>query len=196
MRQKRPVSLRFLVAFGIAALCGGLAVALHYQTASTVSQASDGFMIGAPPPPPAFFPESFFVIPGVLAGLPLALPGAILGLEWLTQTGLVLGAAVFWYCVGWHVDSARAILRAEKPPAMVRWYLSAVIVICIILLPFAIVAGLNLGVHSCANGANPYWVDLVGYGILMFWITVGSYFGWLRLQARREQKHSFISLEK
>src|SRR5438309_5668404 len=118
----RPISLipmRFVLAIAIAVLCGCLAVALHYEAA--VYPPNDGFMIVAPPPPPASFLEAFLVIPGALAGSPLALPGAILEREWLTQIGLVLGAAVFWYCIGWHIDSARGVLKSEKAPVMVRW---------------------------------------------------------------------------
>ncbi len=189
--------MRFVVALGMAALCGSLAVALHYQNAAIAAQPSDGFMIEAPPPPSPYFPEAFLVIPGALAGSPLALAGAIMEREWLTQVGLVLGAAVFWYCVGWQIDSARGVLKSERAPVMVRWYLSAMIVLSVILLPFGVLAGFSLGVHVCANEVfYPYWADVVGYGILMFWITVGCYFGWQRFRAGRKHKDSLVSLRK
>ncbi len=153
-------------------------------------------MIEAPPPPSPYFPEAFLVIPGALAGSPLALAGAIMEREWLTQIGLVLGAAVFWYCVGWHIDSARGVLKSERAPVIVRWYLSAVIVLSVILLPIDIFAGINLGVHSCANGVPPHWVELVGYGIVTFWVAIGCYFGWQRFRAGREHEDSLVSLRK
>jgi hypothetical protein len=183
-----PIPVRYAAALGAATVCACLAIMLHYQTPGV--QENEGFMIGAPAPPPVYFAEAFLVIPGAVAGLPLAVTGAILEREWLAQTGLVLGATFFWYCVGRHIDSNRGALLSEKAPPIVRWYMSALIGTSVVLFPLSILAGLRLGVHSCANGAYPYWVDLLSYGILMFWITVGTYFGWRRRQARKEQEHS------
>ena len=159
-------------------------MSVHYQ--AVTPPATDGLW-GAPPPPLASFPKAFLEIPGALAGAPLALPGAILGWEWLTQVGLILGACFFWYCVGWQIDGARILVSSESRPAIVRWYLSALTIISFILLPLGILAGINLGIHSCAVGVPPYWVELVGYGISMFWITLGCYFRWLRFQTARAQ---------
>ncbi len=184
MRAIVPIPARRILASGIAALCIWLAISAHYQA---VTQPATEGLWGAPSPPLASFLEAFLVIPGALAGSALALPGAIFDLEWLTQIGLVLGAYFFWYCVGWEIDIARVLAQSESRPAIVRWYLSAVIVVSFILLPIGILAGTNLGIHSCGVGVPPYWVGLIGYGIMMFWITLGCYFGWLRFQTARAQ---------
>jgi hypothetical protein len=131
-------------------------------------------------------------MPGVLAGLPLVILGATFDHEWLTQTGLVLGDAFFWYCIGWQIDCTRGLVQTDERPRIVRWYLSAMTVASIIFLPFDILAGINLGVHSCAVGIPPYWAELVGYGIVTFWITIGCYFGWLRFRDSRKQRYSLI----
>lgn len=188
----QTVPLRRIVPVGIAGLCCWFAAVLHFEAATLAP--SNGLLIGAPPPPTAAFPEAFLVIPGAFAGSPLALTGAIFDIEWLTQTGLIFGACFFWYCVAWHIDSARGILQDKAPPAIARRYLSAMITISVILLPLGILSGLKLGVHSCANGVPPYWVELVDYGMVMLWITIGCYFGWLRYRAARRARESFISL--
>ena len=191
MRTALSIPIRYVAAMAAAAVCACLAISMHNQAPTQQDYA--GIAIEAPPPPITQFAEAFIVIPGVLAGLPLALSGALLGIEWITQIGLILGAAFFWYCVGWHVDSTRDVFRSEKPPAIVRWYLSALMIVSVILLPFGVLVGLNLGVHSCANGVPPYWVELLSYGILMFWVTLGMFFGWLRFRARREQRHPSVA---
>jgi hypothetical protein len=186
MSEERSLPMRYLAAILAAVLSGTLAVVVHYESVELPT--TDGMMIATPPPPAATFPEAFLVIPGVLAGLPLVLTGAILELEWVTQIGLILGAIFFWYCIGWQVDCVGGSLK-PKPPRIVRWYLSALVLLSIVSLPFGVLAGVNLGVHSCASGVPPYWVELVSYGILMFWITIGVYFGWMRFQARKAEKH-------
>jgi hypothetical protein len=186
VRKVWTIPIRYVAALTAAGVCACLAIAIHAQP--PMQPDYQGFEIGAPPPPITQFAEAFLVIPGVLAGLPVALTGAVLGIEWITQLGLVLGAAFFWYCVGWHVDSIRDPSSSESPPAIVRWYLSALMILSIVLLPFGVLVGLKLGVHSCANGVPPYWVELLSYGISMFWITLGPFFGWLHLRERREQK--------
>jgi hypothetical protein len=188
----RPIPVRRAVTFGITSICGWLAAVVHFQSVSYL--ASDLLWV-APSPPIASFPEGFLVMPGLLAGLPLVILGATLDQEWLTQTGLVLGAGFFWYCIGWQIDSTRGLVHDNETPRFVRWYLSALIVVSIILLPFDVLAGINLGVHSCANGVPPYWVELVSYGIVTFWITIGCYFGWLRFRDARKQRYSLISLK-
>lgn len=192
MRPIEPIPVRRAMAFGITAFCAWLAAIVHFQSVSYL--ASDLLWV-APPPPIASFPEGFLVMPGVLAGLPLVILGATLDQELLTQTGLVLGAGFFWYCIGWQIDSTRGLVEGDQRPLIVRWYLSALTVVSIILLPFDILAGINLGVHSCANGVPPYWVELVGYGIVTFWITIGCYFGWLRFRNARKQGYPLISLK-
>lgn len=191
MKPSQPIPVRHVAAFGITTLCGWLAALVHIQA---VSYPTSEPLLIAPPPPAASFPQAFLVMPGVLAGSPLALLGAIFEREWLMQTGLVLGSGFFWYCVGWRVDSARGILTAEKAPVIVRWYLSALIMVSIILLPFGIIAGLRLGIHSCAVGVPPYWVELVGYGMVMFWVTLGCFFGWQRYRSGRNRNDSVLSL--
>jgi hypothetical protein len=146
-------------------------------------------MIGTPPPPLAVFPEAFLAVPGVLASLPVTLAGMILDLDWLSHLGLVLGAVFFWYCAGWCVDSAH--LDEGSVPLVVRWYLKAVIVLSVILFPLFVLGGLNLGVHSCMDGVPPYWVEVVSYGILMFWITIGSYFAWRGFRAAKASSSTF-----
>jgi len=188
----QPIPTRHVLAFGILGICGWLAVLLHFQS---VSYLEGDLLWVAPPPPIASFPEGFLVMPGVLAGLPLIALGATLNHEWLTQAGLVLGAAFFWYCIGWQLDCMRGLVRTDERPRIVRWYLSALIVVGIILLPFDILAGINLGVHSCAVGIPPHWAELLGYAIVTFWITIGCYFGWLRFRDSRKQRYSLISLK-
>jgi len=135
-----------------------------------------------PPPPPSFFVEGFLVTPGILAGCPFILAGLLFGVDWLTQLGLILGAAVFWYCAGWQLDAAQTNVRSDDPPTLVRWYLMGVRVLSLIVLPFGLLAGFNLGVHYCANGVPPYWVELLSYAVLMVWVTLGTFFTWLRFK--------------
>lgn len=192
MRPIEPTPVRRALGFGITAICGWLAALVHFQS---VSYLASSLLWVAPPPPIASFPEGFLVMPGVLAGLPLVVLGATCDHEWLTQTGLVLGAGFFWYCVGWKIDVTRGLVQTEDEPIIVRWYLLALIGVSIILLPFDILAGINLGVHSCANGIPPYWAELVGYGIVTFWIAMGCYFGWLRFRDARKQRYFLTSLK-
>jgi len=152
-------------------------------------------MFGAPPPPIVYFAEAVLVMPGAVAGSPFALTGAILEIEWLAQFGLVLGAAFFWYCVGWHIDRARNIVQYDKAPAVVRFYLSALVVLSFLLFPVGLLAGIRLGVHSCGTGVPPYWAEVLGYGIMMTWISVGTFFGWRSFRDRiaRRQPSTFLS---
>jgi hypothetical protein len=125
-------------------------------------------MFETPPPPTAYFPETFLALPGILAGLPLVVAGVAWNRDWLVEAGLIIGAVFFWYCVGWKIDAARAVITEEKLPMMVRWHLTGLILLAIVLLPLGLVVGLGLGVHSCASEVPPYWVELVSYAILMF----------------------------
>ena len=188
VKARRPIPVRYVLAIGVASACLCLAIALHYE--ATNAPPNDGRMIGAPPPPPESFVEAFLVIPGILAGLPLSLAGALFEREWLAQTGLILGATVFWYCIGWHIDLVRGAVGTESPPRLMRWYISASVTTSMVLFPICALVGTRVGVHYCANGVPPYWAELLDYGILMFWITIGTYLGWLRWRAKREQRYA------
>lgn len=186
MSKVRTIPVRFAAALGMAGVCICLVIAAHHQRALQKDYVST-MPFGAPPPPAVEFAEAFVAIPGVLAGLPLVIAGGILGFDSIVQTGMILGAAFFWYCIGWQVDYAHAEGNIGEPPVFVRWYLSALIILSVIFLPLGVLAGLNLGVHSCAVGVPPYWAEVLSYGIVMFWLTIGAYFGWLRWRVRREQ---------
>ena len=188
MRALGPFPVRRIAAFGTAAACTYLGLANYYASMAQQDAYSWGF--GAPPPPTSAFGEAFLAAPGLLAGLPLIITGAALGVDWLTHSGIVLGATFFWYCVGWYVDCARDMLDTDKPPRVISGYMSALVVVSAVIFPFAVLLGLNLGPHFCANGAPPYWSAVLMFGICMFWVTLGVFFGWRRFQRWRERRRA------
>jgi hypothetical protein len=186
VRAIEPFPVRRLAAVCAAATCTYLALANHYAAMVQPDFFSLGF--GAPPPPNGAFAEGFLELPGVLAGLPVIIGGSALGLDWVTHSGLILGATFFWYCAGWYADRARNIVNTETPPRVVAWYISTLAVISAVMFPVAALAGLNVGQHFCANGVPPYWSEVLTYGIVMSWVTVGTFFAWRRFRRWREQK--------
>jgi hypothetical protein len=184
MKALEPFPVRRLAALCTAAGCTYLGLANHYAAMAQ----PDFFGFGAPPPPNGAFVAGFLELPGVLAGLPIILSGSVLGLDWVTEIGQILGATLFWYCAAWYTDCSRNIAGVEKPPRFVVWYMSTLVVISAVIFPFVAVAGVNVGHHFCANGASPYWADVLMYGIVMFWVTVGTFFACHRFRRWREQK--------
>lgn len=182
MKSIDRVPIRHIAAVLAVTICAYLSAASHYKAIAQQDPYSIGW--GVPPPPSEVFAEALLATPGVLAGIPLIVMGATGELDWLTRTGVVLGAGFFWYCVGWYVDWSRD-LSPEPPPKIVAGYMRALTVVAAILFPLGVLAGFNVGSHVCAVGAPPAWSELVGYSILMFWISLGTFFTWLRFQARR-----------
>jgi hypothetical protein len=164
-----------------------LTIASHYQSIPDQDLYKWGF--GAPPPPAEAFVEAFLAVPGVLAGLPIVIAGLALGLDWITRSGLVIGATFFWYCAGSYADWVRDMLDSPRPPRIVTGYMSALVVLSAVIFPFMVAMGFNVGRHFCANGVPPYWSELLMYGIQMFWVAQGTFFAWCRFRRGQQQKH-------
>ncbi len=123
----------------------------------------------------------------------LFLPGAILtfpvlsfaeshALPWLNDLGWVIGGALFWFCVGSEIETG---LAERRQPLRVRAYMKTLRLLSLLALPFALLAGLRLGQHYCAVGAPEGWVEIVSYGIVMFWIALGCYSFFMRRAEKR-----------
>ena len=192
MKVIEPFPVRRIAAISAAVLCSYLSVASHYH--QIAQQDASGFGWGAPPPPVESFVEAALAIPGALAVLPIIVIGALAEDDLVTSGGIVLGAAFFWYCVGWYVDRDRTTLSTEDPPRIVVGYIQALRIASAILFPLGILAGLRVGNHFCANGVPPYWSELLNYGIFMSWVTLGTFFAWRRFRARWEQNHPAVRL--
>ena len=183
MRIIRPFPVRRLAALCAATSCSYLELATYHQRTP-----QDSWGIGAPPPPAEAFLGAFLAVPGLLAGLPLIMAGIALGLDWITRCGLVIGATFFWYCAGSYADWTRDVLDTPRLPRIVTGYMSALVVLSVVALPLWVAMGFNLP-PFCANGAPPYWSALLMYGILMFWVGLGTFFAWCRFRRWRQQKH-------
>jgi hypothetical protein len=85
--------IRRIAAVTVTAICW-LAFTNHYKSVLSEQNAGDR-VIGAPPPPPEQFLDAFFVMPGILAGLPLILIGGLHGPVWIAKLGLIFAAALF-----------------------------------------------------------------------------------------------------
>ena len=176
------VPVRHIVAVFALTACAYLSAASHYK--AIAQQDPHGIGWGVPPPPSEAFAEALLATPGALAGLPLIVMGTTGEFDWLTWTGFVLGAGFFWYCVGCYVDWSRDL--SPKPlPKIAGGYMRALTVVAATLFPLGVLAGFNVGSHACAVGAPPGWSEFVEYCILMFWISLGTFFTWRRFQARR-----------
>lgn len=185
MKVLEPFPVRRIAAISTVLLCAYLSIAGGYH--QIVQQADFGFGFGASPPPTEEFVEAVLAFPGLLAGLPIIVIGAVLKNDWVTRSGFVMGAAFFWYCIGWNIDCARTTLKNLQPPWIVVGYIRALQIASAILFPLCMLASVRLGVHFCAVGVPPYWSEILNYGILMFWVTLGTFFMWRRLRARWEQ---------
>jgi hypothetical protein len=80
--------------------------------------------------------------------------------------------------------------QQRKPPRVVAWYMSTLLVASTVIFPIMTLAGWNVGQHYCANGTPPLWAELLMYGIGMSWVTFGTFFGLRRFRRWREQKRS------
>lgn len=80
------------------------------------------------------------------------------------------------------------MLNTDKPPRVIGGHMSALVGVSAVIFPFGVLLGLNVGSHVCANGAPPYRSAVLMYGIYMFWLTLGVFFGWSRFQRRRERR--------
>lgn len=185
MRHLHPIPVRRLAAISTALVCSYLDLAAHYG----VSAQQNPYAWGAPPPPTESFFAAVLEVPGTLAGSPLIALGLVLDREWIAVAGLVLGATVFWYCVGWHFDFAQSLSDNERPPKIVRMYLSALVYLSAALFPLGCIACYNVGHHFCAVGAPSLWSELLTDGIVMSWITVGTFFAWRPYQLRKENRN-------
>jgi hypothetical protein len=125
--------------------------------------------------------NEFLAFPGLLAVSPLIVGGLAFDRVWVSRVATTLGAAFFWYSVGCYVDCFRLDENA-RPHRLVRAYISALFYLSAVLFPFIALAGTRVGNHACIVGAPPAWADLLGYGIVMFWVTLGTFFAWRRFQ--------------
>jgi hypothetical protein len=178
-----PFPLRRIASLSAGLACAYLSAASHYK-AIAQQDFSSAIQWGIPAPPLESFAEGFLAIPGVLAGLPVIILGTISHIDWITSMGLCLGAAFFWYCAGWYIDSVRPGLQADQPPRFATIYMTLLAVGSLSLLPVGMLAGLNVGNHYCLVNMPPYWSEILGYGILMFWLTIGAFFGWRTLRGQ------------
>jgi hypothetical protein len=185
MRRLGSVPVRWLAAVSAALLGSYLDLAAHYRV---VAQ-ENPYGWGAPPPPAESFFAAVLEVPGSLAGSPVIALGLFLDREWITMAGLILGATFFWYCVGWYFDVAQNLSDNERPPKIVQMHLSALVYLSAALFPFGCFACYNVGHHFCAVGVPPLWSELLTYGIVMSWLTLGTFFAWRRFQLRRENRH-------
>lgn len=190
MKTIEPFPVRRIAAVSAALLCAYFSGASFYH--SIAQQDISGIGWGAPPPPADFFAEAVLAIPGILAGLPIILIGALTNSAWVTRTGVVLGATFFWYCVGWYIDCAR--LNTTEPPKIVVGYIKALRIASAIIFPFCILIGLRVGDHYCAVGVPPLWSELLICGILTFWVTLGTFFAWRRLRAHWKHRDQVVQL--
>jgi hypothetical protein len=192
VRFLEPFPVRRLAAICVVASCSYLALANYY---AAMAQPDFSWGFGAPPPPAGAFAEAFLELPGALAGLPLIVEGLALRRDWVVKSGLVLGAAFFWYCAAWYADRARGMVSSERPPRVVAFYMSSLFVVSAAIFPLVALAGLNVGRHFCANGAPPYWADVLMYGIVMFWVSLGTFFAWRRFGQWRQQRRPLSILQ-
>ena len=183
----RPVPLRNIIATTAAILCIVLAISNYYAEQIQNDEGAE-WMIGAPPPPLGVFPQAALTFPGYLIAIPLLILGSAFEAAWPAAVGMVVGAVFFWYCVGWTIDCARGATDKDNPPKYVLFYFSILRCASSAIFPFALLAGFNVGNHFCANGARPFWSDLLLYGIGMIWITIGASFTWQKFLEKRKTK--------
>jgi hypothetical protein len=185
MRLWRPLPVRPILPLSVATVCTYLAFSNHF--ASISRGPVDSFGWGAPPPPPEAFLEVILVFPGIPAGLPLIIAAVASGSTRVVHIGSILGATFFWYGVGWYVDLGRGLLEADRPPAGLACYMSALRIISVILFPLGVLSGLSVGNHLCAIGAPPIWSETLMYGITMTWISLGTVLAYLRYRLSRRR---------
>jgi len=190
----KPFPLRRLLAITIFAICVSLSISNHYNT-RIIQDSENQFFFEAPPPPTGSFPQAFLVAPGTLVGLPLVILGSLLESDLVMSGGIILGAAFFWYCVGWIIDCAFEFTPHENPPRFVRLHLRVLSLVCAVLFPFGLLVGMRIGHHYCSNGVPPYWSELLGYGIVMFWISLGASFELLRFLRSRQTELQGLNLD-
>lgn len=111
--------------------------------------------------------------------------GSTLESGFFLQGAMILGAAFFWYCVGWVIDCALGLVPRETPPRFVTLHMRGLRVAGAILFPFGLLRGLQVGNYFCANNKPPYWSELLMYGIGMVWISLGASFELLRFLRSR-----------
>jgi hypothetical protein len=186
VRILEPFPVRRLAAVCAAVVCTYLAFADHYAALAQADSFNVGF--GAPPPPAGQFVEAFLEVPGGVAGLPLIVEGLSSGRDWVVSAGLILGAAFFWYCAGSYVDRARGMVNSERPSRVVEFYMLSLLVVSTLLFPVTALAGFNVGIHSCAIGAVPFWAEVLMYGIFMFWVSLGTFFACRRVRGRLQRR--------
>jgi hypothetical protein len=189
----KPAPLRHLIAIGIAAMCIVLAISNHYAEIARQNAGSD-FMFETPFPPDGVFLEGALVFPGLISGSPLIIAGAEHDSEWLLESGQILGAIFFWYCVGWWVDCVRGSVERDMPPTFVLIHLRALRVMSVVLFPLGLIEGMRVGEEGwCANGKPPFLAELLIYGIGMAWISAGTWFAWENFrESRRASVSHFI----
>ncbi len=171
----RPIPLRNVIAFAVAAICVGLAISNYYEEIS-LQEAFGNYGFGAPPPPIGVFPFALLVVPGFLSGSFLIIAGAVMDLRWLLDGGQILGAIFFWYSVGWWIDCFRGSAERETPPVFVLIHLKALRIVSMILFPIDLWVGFNVGNSFCANNKPPFIPTLMIYGIQMVWVSIGAWF--------------------
>ncbi len=177
----RPFRVRYYLAATIFAISIGLAISNQYaQIANQKAWNNIGF--GAPAHRYGTFLEEILTLPGFLAGLPLIIAGIVVESNWFAEGGLILGAAMFWHCVGWYVDCARGAAAKEQPPKILVIHLRILMIASVILFPVGLLIGMKVGDYFCADGKPPFWADLLSYGIFMAWITLGVFFAWTKFR--------------
>jgi hypothetical protein len=182
----KRIPARYLAGFLTAVLCVLLTIDSHSVRVS--ESQSMGWDWTAPPPPPSSFLKAFLAAPGVVAGLPLIIAGGLLRNDYLIQAGVTAGAAFFWYALMWYLDCARGLTKSDKPPRHIRAYVTTLKFASVILMPLAIWRGFRLGDRWCAFGAPPMWSEMVMYGIVLGWLTTGTYFTWASIRDRRRAR--------
>ena len=178
-----PIPIRRIAGAVALVLCTVLAISNHYE--SLLAQPPDWISFGAPAPPSGAFLLGFLAFPGLLVGLPFVLAGAYLNLDWVAELGFILGAAYFWYSVGWYADCSLSLSDRDSPPRYVTLHIAVLEWIGVISMPFLLLAGLKLGEHMCAVGVPPLWSEIVMFCIVGTWATVGSFLVFSRLRQRR-----------
>jgi hypothetical protein len=86
------------------------------------------------------------------------------------------GALWFWYALGSYVDKVRGLLDGAAPSRIAAIYLrvliSASFPVCALIVIIEATAGIR-----CWNDNCQYWAVPVRPGIVLFWSTVGVFFG-------------------
>ncbi len=189
----RSLPLRHIIPVAVIAICIALSVSNHY-TKLLPEYSDDTFGFGAPPPPPGAFPQALLLAPGVIVALPVIIVGAVAESNWIVSTGMILGGAFFWHCVGWAIDCSRGVGGRETPPRFVSIHFRVLSVISTLLFPLGLLVGFRVGSYYCAVGKPPYWSEMLMFGIQMTWISIGAAFTMIRFLRRRQEKIGLPSL--